>query len=717
MVWRSLLCRHAIKKLPRHSLAPPLFYFDVCKTSSTTALPTFLSVHSFDHSYGFTTFVSHRCLNSISSFSRHLHSTALTRPNNLEFDPKVTSKVEDEEANVAINEFLSQVVWIMRKKLIEAYPASDKQTIDGMLLIIVGKVVSELEKGGLQPIMNSAASASQDFSEDLWRTVWEVSNTVLDDMNKERKKERMKGFLQCEEVKEMCRFAGEIGVRGTLLRELRFKWAREKMEEHEFYESLERLRKEAQAEENVKTDSVKVDAVGETSKTVTLPKRRGKINYKIYGLNLSDPKWAEVADRIHEAEELIWPPEPKLLSGKAKLITDKIISLNEMDDPSSLIAEWVEIHQPSRIDWVNLLDKLKEKNVPLYLKVSEIALTEKSFQTNIWDYSKLISVYAEESKYDDTERILKKMSENGFLPDAIIANTLIHMYAKAGNFDRAKEAFESLRSQGVQPDMKIYNAMIMSYVNAGQPKMGEILLRELETGEVKPSYEIYLALFRSFAHLGDVNGALRISTSMQFAGFQATMETCTLLVEAYERADNPDMARTSFDYMIKVGFKPDDRVTASMISAYERKNLLDKALNLLLKLEQDGFEPGIATNTVLVDWFAKMQLVDEAEQLLGKIAQQGEAPPLKIQVSLCDMYARLGNEKKALQALGVLEARKDQLRQDEFERIIRSLLSGGFVQHARRIRGIMEAQGFTPSQPLEMAFRGADRGGRRPVLR
>ncbi|KAI9115942.1 hypothetical protein K1719_012872 [Acacia pycnantha] len=621
MVWRTLLRRHAFEKLPRPSPAPLLFYSGICKTSSTVTLPTFPSIHSFDH--GFTTLLSNKCTNSISSFSRHLHSNALTRPDNLDYDPKFSSKVEDGEADGTMNEFLSRFVWIMRKKLVEAYPASDKQTIDGMLLMIVGKVVSELEKGGLQPIMNAAVSPSQNFSEDLWKTVWEVSNMVLDDMNKEGKKERMKGFLQSEEVKEMCRFAGEIGVRGSLLRELRFKWAREKMEEHEFYEGLERLRKESQAEEKVKTESEKVDDVVEKSKTVTLPKRRGKINYKIYGLNLSDPKWAEVADRIHEAEELIWPPEPKLISGKAKLVTEKILSLNEVDDPTMPIAEWVEIHQPSRVDWVNLLDKLKEKNIPLYLKVAEIALTEKSFETNIRDYSKLICTYAEESKTDDAERILKKMNENGYLPDTIIASSLIHMYSKAGNFDRAKEAFESLRSQGVQPDAKIYNAMIMSYVNAGHPKMGEALLRELEAERMRPSYEIYMALFRSFSHFGDVSGVVRISTSMQFAGFEQTMETCTLLVEAYERADNPDMARESFDYMIKLGHKPDDRVTASMISAYERKNLLDRALNLLLKLEQDGFEPGVATYTVLVDWFAKMQLIDEAEQLLAKISQQG----------------------------------------------------------------------------------------------
>lgn len=286
---------------------------------------------------------------------------------------------EDGEEDGAMNDFLSRFVWIMREKLSESYPDCDKQTIDGMLLIIVQKVVFEVEKGGIEQMLGAAMSTpSQDFSEDLWKTVWEVSNMVLDDMRKAIKKEKMKKFLQSEEVKVMSRFAGEIGIRGDLLRELRFKWASEKMEESEFYASLERLRQEEQAHET-ESEGARDDKVGEEAgvseekpKIVSLPRRHGKIRYKIYGLDLSDPKWAELADKIHETGEIIWPEEPKPISGKCKLVAEKNFSLSEADDPSPLLAEWVELLQPSRIDWINLLDRLKEQSTPLYLKVHHL---------------------------------------------------------------------------------------------------------------------------------------------------------------------------------------------------------------------------------------------------------------------------------------------------------------------------------------------------------
>ncbi|KZV28866.1 protein NUCLEAR FUSION DEFECTIVE 5, mitochondrial [Dorcoceras hygrometricum] len=662
------------------------------------------------------------------NYGRHIHTVQQDN-----FSSSFSYPDSESENDASMNEFLSRFAWSMRQKVNEVYPASDKETIDGMLLIIIEKVVSEMEKGGLEQMIGVAASTpSPDFSEDLWRTVWEVSNAVLQDMVKEKKKEKMKVFLQSEEVKEMYRFAGEVGVRGDMLRELRFKWAREKMEESEFYQSLERLREEhpqiETPEENhlAKENIDRKEGVGYASdvaedkpKTVTLPKRHGKIKYKIYGLDLSDPKWVEVADKVQESGKVIWPQEPKQISGKCKLLTERILSLQEDEDPTPLLSEWVGLLQPSRIDWINFLDRLKQQNPRLHFKgavqsnqysggsvivllIAEIVLGEESFQTSIHDYSKLVDALARENRYEDAERILKKMDENGIVPDVLTSTIMVHMYSKSGNLDRAKEAYDSFRARGFQPDANVYHSMIMAHVNAGDPKTGDLLLKKMEASGIKPTKEIYMALLRSFAHRGEVNLAQHIATAMQFAGFQPSLESYTLLVEAYGRAGDPEQARNTFDHMMKLGHRPDDRCTASMIAAYANKVLLDKALDLLLELEKGGFEPGVSTYSVLIDWFGRMQLIDEAEQILDKIIELGEAPPVEVHISLWEMYSRAGFEKKALQALGVVESKKEQLGYGELERIINSLLTGGLIQDARRMHEYMVARGFVPSEKLKM---------------
>ncbi|MCL7025930.1 hypothetical protein MKW94_015189 [Papaver nudicaule] len=611
---------------------------------------------------------------------------------------------ESEDDDSAMTEFLSRFVWIMRAKLTEAYPDADKRTINDMLLIIVERVVSELERGGLGAMIVAAENdMSQDFSADLWRTVWEVSNSVLEDMQNEKKKDEMKRFLQCEEVRDMTRFASEIGVRGEMLREMRFKWAKEKMEEAEFYQNFEI------EEENVGGEGVEYvgdENVEVKQKGVSIPQRKGKIKYKIYGLDMSDAKWAEAADKYHEAEKLLFDEEPKAITGECKLINEKILSLNVEDDPSALLAEWKELLQPRRVDWLALLEKLKEWNSGLYLKMAELILNEESFQANIRDYSKLIDTYYKGSRLEDAERVLKKMTDKGIQPDILTSIILVHMYSKMNNLKRAQEAFDSLKTQGFQPDTKVYNSLVTAYINAGQPDLAESLIKDMEMRDIKPTQEMLMALLRSFAARGEAVKAQSTSTSMILAGYQPNLEYYTSLVGAYARSD-PEHAREIFNKMIKSGIKPDDNCTANMMAAYEKKNCLDMALNLLLELENDGFEPGFETYSVLVDWLAHLQLVDECEGLLRKITEKGDVPPLKVHVSLCVMYSKERNEKKALQQLGIVEGKKELLGADEFERVIDGLIAGGLTKDAQRIFKVMEAQGIPASQRLQVSLMGA----------
>uniref|UniRef100_A0A1J3IIY4 Protein NUCLEAR FUSION DEFECTIVE 5, mitochondrial n=1 Tax=Noccaea caerulescens TaxID=107243 RepID=A0A1J3IIY4_NOCCA len=700
-----LVSRQAIHRISLLSSKPPT----LCRsfsaiTSSVSHSDRYL--RSYDE---LTPFQNAEIPRPISSFSRHFHCTResrLSESGASQIDDSNDQDEDDEDEDGTTNEFLSRFVWIMRGKVAEAYPDCEKKAIDGMLLLIVEKVVEEIERGGFNKVGSAPPSPSSDFSDDLWSTIWEVSNTVLKDMDKERKKEKMKLYIQSPEVMEMCRFAGEIGIRGDLLRELRFKWAREKMEDAEFYESLEQQRDldnsigADDAEEEEEEGSVASDEIQPQS--ISLPKRKGKFKYKIYGLELSDPKWVETADKIHEAEEDADWREPKPVTGKCKLVMEKLESLQEGDDPSELVAEWAELLEPQRVDWIALLNQLRESNTYAYSKVAERVLDEKSFKATISDYSKLIHLNAKENRTEAVERILSKMSENGIFPDILIATALIHMYSKSGNLERATEAFESLKSYGLRPDERIYTSMIMGYVNAGKPKLGERLVRDMDTRDMKCSEEVYMALLRAFAQMGDADGAAGISSTMSSLLVPQNFETFSLLVEAYGKAGKAEKAKNHFDLMRSCGHKPDDKCIANVVRAYKRENSLDKALRLLLQLEKDGIEIGVITYTVLVDWMANLGLIEEAEQLLVKISQLGEAPPFELQVSLCYMYSNVRNEKKTLQALGVLEAKKDQMGPNEFEKVITGLKRGGFEKDARRMFKHMEARKFLPSDRLKI---------------
>lgn len=359
MAFSRIISRCSITTLSRLSLYPSTY--GVCAATIATSTPYPVPVPSDSHWI-------RNPLGKQHSSNRLLH----------------TSQQEGTLEDLEANEFLSRFVWIMRKTLTQAYPECDKKTINEMLVVIVDKVV-DTGAAGTVPF--------EEFSEDLWRTVLEVKKTVVQDMVKEKRKEKMKIFLQSDEVKEKYRFAGEIGIRGDMLRELRFKWAREKMQETMFHERLERQFKAYEAStESQDKGAMKIEDTEEHEgaheedyqETVSLPKRHGKINFKIYGLNLSDPKWTEVADKIHESGKDLWPQEPKPITGKCKLVTDNILSLKEEDDPTSLLGEWMELQQPSRIEWIAFLDRVREQNPHQYFKVCPFTLCFRFVCVLLW---------------------------------------------------------------------------------------------------------------------------------------------------------------------------------------------------------------------------------------------------------------------------------------------------------------------------------------------
>ncbi|KAG0461528.1 hypothetical protein HPP92_021825 [Vanilla planifolia] len=343
--------------------------------------------------------------------------------------PAAPGTDEEGEEDAAMNEFLSRFVWSIRGKISETYPDLSRDTRDAMILVICQKVVARLEPGS-----ESTASSEPPFelSEDLWKTIWEVSAAVQEAMRRDRVRMELRKYLHCDEVKQMCRFASDVGIRGEFLRELRFKWAKGKLEEVDFYREIDRMREQVKIEEQ---------------------KENGLI-----------PDSKEEKDVMPKVQPVV---------GQSKRVEDKIMSLDpNKDDLQPLLKDFAETLSAKRVDLLALLNRIKERNEDLYFKAAELLLDEHTFDANIRDYSKLIDVHSKAGRIQDAERILNKMLEKGIQPDVLTSIILVHMYCKSGDLNRAKEAFEKLKQEGFQPDLAVYSSMITAYVNAGIPKQG-----------------------------------------------------------------------------------------------------------------------------------------------------------------------------------------------------------------------------------------------------
>ncbi|CAL5057193.1 unnamed protein product [Urochloa decumbens] len=641
---------------------------------------------------------------------RHIHTDAPPPPPQdpppfvsriLETEPSLAPSAEAEpEPDPFLDEFLARFVAAFRPELAAAFPDYDRAVLDEMLRLVADAVMCRIT--GADPGPDAA-----ELSDDLWAAVWKVSASVQEAMRRDQVRADLRHYLHCDEVKEMTRFAVDVGIRGSMLRELRFKWAREKLVEVEFYRSLDDMRAKAEATSN--------PAPAPVPRLTALPKRKGEVKFTMYGLDMSDPKWAEVAEREAEAEAHFVPQEAKPVEGKAKKAEERLLSIDpRRGDPVPPMEEWKEEQRPKRVDWMALLERVKARNVELYLKVAEILLAEESFEANIRDYSKLIDLHAKANHVEGAEIILGKMKEKGIAPDILTSITLVHMYSKAGNLDRAKEAFDFIRSEGFKPDLKLISSMIKCYISHGKPGEADDLLKSMKDMDIKATREMYTDVIRAYAQQGMVNPAQSALRAMHMSGIESTPELFTMSIEAYGRIGEPENACGLFQHMRRSGHEPDDSSIAGVVAAFMKKNQLDQALLWLLSLEKEGLKPGVKTNLVLLDWLSMLQLVLEAEQLVQQIKQLGEEP-IEIHVFLADMYAKSRQEEKARRSLKILEEKKKLLKADQFERIIRGLLDGGFSDEANKYYKMMKSCGFEPSETIEVGVKASlrMRGGPR----
>ncbi|KAJ3679539.1 hypothetical protein LUZ60_017550 [Juncus effusus] len=610
-------------------------------------------------------------------------------------EPPTQTIIQDEP----MTEFLSRFVHALRPKLAEAFPGLARNVLDQMLLLVCRKVVCKMD--GNEAV--GEEDESVELSEDLWKTVWEVSKSVHEAMKRDRMRAELKKYVHCDEVKQMCRFAADIGIKGSLLRELRFKWAREKLEEDKFYLNLEKMREQGN---NQDTETARL-------KLTTLPQRKGEIKYKIYGLDLSDPKWTEIAERVEASEKEFVKEEPKFVEGKCRRIEEKLKSLDvgkeDLDlDLGRLVGEWKEkMEGIRRVDWEGLLERVKERSLDVYFKVAELLLNEETFEPTIRDYTRLIDLHSKSNRVKDAERILNKMIEAGFQPDTLTSIMLVHMYGQIGNLNLAKQHFATLKETGFKPDFKLYNSMINACIKAREPLVGLNLLVEMEDCNIKPSMENYLGILRVYGELGQVEGVQKVIDRMQYNGLNPNLEAYNILIKAYGEsnlADHVDNARGQFDQMIRMGHKPDDLCTSTMIKAYMNKNMLDRALDLLLTLEKDGFKMGVKTYTVLLEWFGRLGLVEEAEQVVGRIRDETGSDPLDVHVSLCSLYARVRVEEKVRESIRVLEGKKKELKSEQFEKVLSGLMDGGFTEEVKRVCNWMRARGLDLPESVKVAL-------------
>ncbi|KAL9233037.1 hypothetical protein vseg_008080 [Gypsophila vaccaria] len=284
----------------------------------------------------------------------------------------------------------------------------------------------------------------------------------------------------------------------------------------------------------------------------------------------------------------------------------------------------------------------------------------------------LIARLCESGLYLKAYRLLRKLLEDGILPDIVTYNILLNGMCKGGNMDGAFKVFKELQLKGESPDVVTYGTLINGLFKAHKDEEAMAMVENMISNGISPTSSIYKSLMTwscrrrkvsmSFSfwlnylrrlgnrdvnairlieehfEKGEVEEAVRGLLTLDFEMKDFDLGPYTIWVIGLCQAGKVDEALKIFHVLqeFKVTVTPPTCVKLIQSCCLERK--LDPAASVFLYALENGFMVVERTcNLLLCSMFRSEPLVNHAIDLLRKMDAMGY-----------DLNAHLSRKTKAL---------------------------------------------------------------------
>nr|XP_016455583.1 PREDICTED: pentatricopeptide repeat-containing protein At3g61520, mitochondrial-like [Nicotiana tabacum] len=103
-----------------------------------------------------------------------------------------------------------------------------------------------------------------------------------------------------------------------------------------------------------------------------------------------------------------------------------------------------------------------------------------------YTYNTLISYFRQKEQFTTAHRVMKRMIDDGYLPNVVAYGALIHAYCLGGNVDEAIKIFQNMCSTNMPPNTIIYNTLIDALCKSDKVETSVSLLCDMkDKGEIE----------------------------------------------------------------------------------------------------------------------------------------------------------------------------------------------------------------------------------------
>ncbi|KAK9672129.1 hypothetical protein RND81_12G078700 [Saponaria officinalis] len=270
----------------------------------------------------------------------------------------------------------------------------------------------------------------------------------------------------------------------------------------------------------------------------------------------------------------------------------------------------------------------------------------------------LIARFCESGLYLKAYQLLRKLVDNGILPDIVTYNILINGMCRSRNIDGALKIFKELQLKGESPDVVTYGTLINGLFKARKDEEAMEMVEDMIRNGISPTSSIYkslmtwscrrrrvsmsfsfwlsylrrldnrdvnaLRLIEEHFEKGKLEEAVRGLLTLDFETKDFDLGPYTIWVIGLCQANKVDEAMKIFHVLqeFKVTVTPPTCVKLIQACCFDRK--LDLAADVFLYALEKGFMVVPRTcNLLLCSMFRCKRLVNQATDLLRKMDAVG----------------------------------------------------------------------------------------------
>lgn len=268
----------------------------------------------------------------------------------------------------------------------------------------------------------------------------------------------------------------------------------------------------------------------------------------------------------------------------------------------------------------------------MFAELEENSRHRKDFDVIV--YNTVISICGKTNNWVETERLWRKMKENGFVGTEITYSLLVSIFSRCDQNDLALDAYYEMVQNGLEPREDIMHALITVSTKEGKLDLALSVFQNMLNSERRPSHVVCNALINSLGKSGEAKLAFKIYKIMKSLGYKPDSFTWNALLGALYAADQPADAFVLFEKIRSQKTPLDMHLYNSALMSCKKLGWWEKALQLIWQMEESGLSVPAASYNLAIGACEVARKPEVALQVYEHMVHQNCDPDIFTLLSL-----------------------------------------------------------------------------------